>query len=173
MVDALYCLRLDGGFLLPGKLDVGKYQQRLRSIGDVKTAIEAHRLDAAFLASGLVEGLVESYGLVVYLVGEMRWQQSHRQRDRRLDLHAEFLSVVVRRHQAVDLWYRRDLVFFVEDPAPVELGLNVTEILDVEIVGDMNGRAPGPRIAPIVVTTGLSGLRSSRKVIIIGRFDGR
>src|SRR6266851_5704241 len=77
----------------------------------------------------------EGYGLVVNLVGEMRWQQSDRQRDGRLDLQAEFLAVVVRSHQAVDLGRRRDLVFFVEDAAPVELRLNDTEVLDVKIVG--------------------------------------
>ena len=38
-------------------------------------------------------------------------------------------------HQAVDLGCRRDLVFFVEDAAPVELGLNAIVVLDVEIVG--------------------------------------
>ncbi len=61
---------------------------------------------------------VRSHGLVVNLVGEMRRQQRDRQRDGRLDLHAEFLAVVVGSHQAVDLGYRRDLVFFVEDAAP-------------------------------------------------------
>src|SRR5579864_8048097 len=65
----------------------------------------------------------------------MRWQQSDRQRDGRLDLHAEFLAVVVWSHQAVDLGCRRYQVFFVEDAAPVELGLKDAVILDVEIVG--------------------------------------
>src|SRR6202047_3062390 len=65
----------------------------------------------------------------------MRWQQSDRQRDGRLDPHAEFLAVVVRSHQTVDLGCRRDLVFFVENAAPVELRLKETVVLDVEIVG--------------------------------------
>jgi hypothetical protein len=135
MLDALYRLDLDSGFLVAGKINVGEDQQGLRAIGDVKSAVEAHGLDATFLASGLVEGLGEGYGLVVDLVGKMRWQQSDRQRDRRLDLHAEFLAVVVRSHQAVDLGCRRDLVFFVEDAAPVELGLKAIVVLDVKIVG--------------------------------------
>src|SRR5579862_2257144 len=64
----------------------------------------------------------------------MRWQQSDRQRDRRLDLHTEFLAVVVRSHQAVDLGRRRDRIFFVEDAPPTELSLKSTVVLDVKIV---------------------------------------
>src|ERR1700688_56614 len=135
MLDALYCVDLDSDFLVAGNIDVGKDQQRLRAIGDVKSAVEAHRLDATFLAASLVEGVGEGYGLVVDLVGKMRWQQSDRQGDRRRDLHAEFLAVMVGSHQTVDLGYRRDLVFFVEDAAPVELRLNAIEILDMKIVG--------------------------------------
>ena len=135
MLDALYCVDLDSGFLVAGNIDVGKDQQRLRAIGDVKSAVEAHRLDATFLAAGLVEGVGEGYGLVVDLVGKMRWKESDRQGNRRLDLHAEFLAVVVGSHQTVDLGYGRYLVFFVEDAAPVELGLKDAVILDVEIVG--------------------------------------
>src|SRR5260370_41998370 len=135
MFDALYRVGLDSGFLVAGEIDVGEDQQRLRAIRDVKRAIETHRLDATFLAAGLVEGLGEGYGLVVDLVGKMRSQQSDRQRDRRLDLHAEFLAVVVWSHQAVDLGYRRDLVFLVENAAPVRLRLKATVGLDVGIVG--------------------------------------
>src|ERR1700686_1714634 len=135
MLDALYCVDLDSGFLMAGNIDVGKDQERLRAIGDVESAVEAHRLDATFLAAGLIEGVGEGYGLVVDLVGKMRWQQSDRQGDRRLDLYAEFLAVMVGSHQTVDLGYGRYLVFFVEDAAPVELGLKDTVILDVEIVG--------------------------------------
>ena len=135
MLDALYGVDLDIGFLVAGKIDVGEDQQRLRAIGDIKSAVEAHRLDATFLAAGLVEGVGEGHGLVVDLVGKMRWQESDRQRDGRLDLHAEFLAVVVWSHQTVDLGCRRDLVFFVEDAAPVELRLNAIVVLDVEIVG--------------------------------------
>jgi len=135
MLDALYRVGLDSGFLMAGKIDVGEDQQRLRAVGDVKSAVEAHGLDATFLAAGLVEGVGEGYGLVVDLISKMRWQQSDRQRDGRLDLHAEFLSVVVWSHQTVDLGCRRDLIFFVEDAAPVELRLKATVVLDVEIVG--------------------------------------
>ena len=86
----------------------------MRAIGHVKSAVEAHGLYAAFLASGLVEGFGEGYGLVVDLIGEMRWQQGDRHRDRGLDLNAEFLAVVVWSHQTVDLRHGRDLVFFVD-----------------------------------------------------------
>jgi len=135
MLDALYRVGLDSGFLVAGKIDVGEDQQRLRAVGDVKSAVEAHGLDATFLAAGLVEGVGEGYGLVVDLIGKMQWQQRDRQRDGRLDLHAEFLAVVVWSHEAVDFGYRRDLIFFVEDAAPVELRLKATVVLDVEIVG--------------------------------------
>jgi hypothetical protein len=33
MLDALYCVDLDSGFLVAGKVDVGKDQQPLRAIG--------------------------------------------------------------------------------------------------------------------------------------------
>jgi len=135
MLDALYCVDLDSGFLVAGNIDVGKDQQRLRAIGDVKSAVEAHRLDATFLAAGLVEGVGEGYGLVVDLIGKMRWEQSDRQGDGRLNFYAEFLAVVVWSHQTVDLGDGRDLVFFVEDATPVELRLKDAVILDVEIVG--------------------------------------
>src|ERR1700730_13411588 len=135
MLDALYSVGLDSGFLMAGKIDVGEDQQCLRAMGDVKSAVEAHGLDATFLAAGLVEGVSEGYGLVVDLIGKMRWQQSDRQRDGRLDLHAEFLAVVVRSHEAVDFGCRRDLIFFVEDAAPVKLRLKASVVLDVKIVG--------------------------------------
>src|SRR5258708_16923897 len=96
MLDALSRVGLDSGFLVAGKTDVGQDQQGLRAVRDVKSAVEVHRLDATFLAAGLVEGVGEGYGLVVDLIGKMRWQQGDRQRDRRLDLHAEFLAIVVR-----------------------------------------------------------------------------
>jgi hypothetical protein len=48
---------------------------------------------------------------------------------------AEFLAVVVWSHQTVDLGYRRDLVFFVENVAPVELRLKAIVVLDVDFVG--------------------------------------
>ena len=81
MLDALYRVGLDSGFLVAGKIDVGEDQQGLGPIGDVKSAVEAHGLNATFLAASLVEGIGEGYGLVVDLVGKMRWQQSDRQRD--------------------------------------------------------------------------------------------
>src|ERR1700680_1885350 len=129
MLDALYRVGLDSGFLVAAKIDVRQDQQRLRAIGDIKSAVETHGLDATFLASGLVEGVGEGYGLVEDLVGKMRWQQSDRQRDGRLDLHAEFLAVVVWSHEAVDLGYRRDLIFFVEDAAPVAFRLTAIGVL--------------------------------------------
>src|ERR1700686_59132 len=135
MLDALYRVGLDGDFLLAGKIDVGEDQQGLRAIGNVKSAVETHRLDATFLATGFVECVGEGHSLVVDLVGKMRWQQSDRQGDGRLDLQAEFLAVVVGSHQTVDLGYRRDLIFFVENAAPVELRLKAIVVLDVEIVG--------------------------------------
>ena len=46
MLDALYRVGLDRGFLVAGKIDIGEDEQRLRAIGDVKSAVEAHRLDA-------------------------------------------------------------------------------------------------------------------------------
>src|SRR5258708_35520596 len=121
MLDALYRVDLDISFLVAGKIDVGEDQQRLRAIGDVESAVEAHRLDATFLTAGFVECVGEGHGLVVDLVGKMRWQQSDRERDGRLGLYAEFLAVMVWSHQTVDLGSRCDLVFFVEDAAPVEL----------------------------------------------------
>src|ERR1700720_1512993 len=129
MLDALYRVGLDRGFLVAGKIDVGEDQQRLCAIGYVKSAVEAHRLDATFLAACLVERVGEGYGLVVNLVGKMRWQQSDRQRDRRLDLYAEFLAVVVRSHQTVDLGYRGDVVFFVKNASPVKLRLKAIVVL--------------------------------------------
>ena len=56
MLDALYRVDLNISFLVTGKVDVGEDQQRLRAIGDIKSAVEAHGLDATFLAAGLVEG---------------------------------------------------------------------------------------------------------------------
>lgn len=135
MLDALYRVGLDGGFLVAGKIYVGEDQQGLRAIGDIKSAVEAHGLDATFLAAGLVECVGEGYGFVVDPVGKMRRQQSDCHRNRRLDLHAEFLAVVVWSHQTVDLGCRRYLIFFVEDASPVELRLNAIVVLDVEIVG--------------------------------------
>ena len=97
-------------------------------------------MDAAFLASGLVERVGEADGFVVNLVSQMRRQQRDGQRNGRLDLHTEFLVVVVGRHQAVNLGRGRHIIFFVQDAAPVELGLDAVVhtipgvVLDVEIV---------------------------------------
>src|SRR3981081_912980 len=164
MLDALYRLDLDSGFLVAGKIDVGEDQQGLRAIGDVERAVEAHGLDATFLAAGLVEGVGEGYGFVVDLIGKMRGQQSDRQRDGRLDLHAEFLAVVVWSHQTVDLGCRSYLVFFVEDAAPVELRLKAIVVLDVEIVGgkelprsgseDRANRSDDGRLRPALIAEG-------------------
>jgi hypothetical protein len=40
MVDALYRVGLDGGFLVAGKIDVGEDQQGLRAIGHVESALK-------------------------------------------------------------------------------------------------------------------------------------
>ena len=150
MLDALYCVDFDIGLFVAGKIDVGEDQECLRAIGDVEGAVKAHRLDAAFLAAGLVEGVGQGDGLVVDLVGKMRWEQSDGQGNGRFDLYAEFLAIVVGCHQAVNLRRRRDLVFFVQNAAPVELGLNAivhtgpTVVLDVKIVGGNEVPDAGP-----------------------------
>ena len=69
MVHALYGIDLDVDLLMSGEGDVGQNEQRLRAVGDVEGAIEAHGLDAAFLASGLIERVGQAHGLVVNLVG--------------------------------------------------------------------------------------------------------
>jgi len=141
VLHALHGVDLDVGFLVSGEGDVGQDEQGLWAIGDIESAIEAHRLHSAFFASSLVERVGEADGLVVNLVGQMRWQQGDRQRNGRLDLHAEFLVVVVGRHQAVNLGRGRHVIFFVQDAAPVELGQDAVVhatpavVLDVEIVG--------------------------------------
>ena len=140
MLHALHRINLDVGFLVSGEGDVGKDEQGLWAVGDIEGAIEAHRLDATFLASSLVERVGETDGLVVDLIGQMRRQKRDRQRNGRLDLHAEFLGVVVGRHQAVNLGRWRHVIFFVEDATPVELGQDAVVhtipavVLDVEIV---------------------------------------
>ncbi len=63
MLDALYRIRLDSGFLVARKIDVGEDQQSLPAIDDVRSAVEAHRLDATFLAAGFVQSIGEGYGL--------------------------------------------------------------------------------------------------------------
>ncbi len=69
VLHAFHRVDLDVGFLVSGEGDVGKDEESLRAVGDVEGAIEAHRLDSAFLASGLVERVGEADGLVVNLVG--------------------------------------------------------------------------------------------------------
>ena len=179
MLDALYRVGLDRGFLVAGKIDIGEDEQRLRAIGDVKSAVEAHRLDATFLAASFVERVGESHGPVVDLVGKMRWQQSDRQGDGRLDLHTEFLAVVIWSHQAVDLGYRRDLVFFVEDAAPVELRLKAIVVLDVEIVGgnelpgsgseDSANRGEGGLLGPALIAEGDDHRAFGGKMTLVNR----
>src|ERR1700722_14733071 len=179
MLDALYGVSLDGGFLVAGKFDVGEDEQGLGAVGDVKSAVEAHGLDAAFLAAGLVEGVGEGHGLVVDLVGKMRWQQSDGQGDGRLDLQAEFLAVVVGSHQAVDLGDRGDLIFFVEDAAPVELRLKAIVVLDAEIVGGKelprtgsedgaNGGDDGP-LGPALIAKGNDHGAFGGKLALVNR----
>jgi hypothetical protein len=179
MLDALYRVGLDCGFFVAGEIDVGEDQQGLCAIGHIKSAVEAHGLDATFLAAGLVEGVGEGDGLVEDLVGKMRWQQGDRQRDGRLDLHAEFLAVVVGSHQAVDLGDRRDLVFFVEDAAPVELGLKAIVVLDVEIVGgnelpgsgseDGANRGEGGPLRPALIAEGDDHRAFGGKMTLVNR----
>ena len=141
MIYALHGLNFDIGFLVSGKIDVGKDEKCLCTVGDIEAAVEAHRLHAAFLAAGLVESVGERHRLVVDLIREVRWKQSDRQWNGRLDLHVEFLPIVIRSHQAVDLGHRCDLVLFVQDASPFETGQNAivharpAEVLDVEIVG--------------------------------------
>lgn len=69
MIHALHGIDLDVGLLVSGEGDVGKDQQGLRAVGDIEGTIEAHRLDSAFLASGLVERVGEAHSIVVNLVG--------------------------------------------------------------------------------------------------------
>ena len=141
MVHALHGIHLDAGFLISREGDIGKDEQGLGAVGDIEAAIEAHLLYAAFLASSLAERVGKADGLVVNLVGQMRRQQRDCQRNRRLDLHAEFLVVVVGRHQAVDLGCRRHLIFFVQNAAPFETGQHAiiyaspTVVLDADIAG--------------------------------------
>src|SRR6267154_3863802 len=72
VVHALYRINLDISLLMSGEGDVGKDEQGLRAVGNIEGAIEAHLLDAAVLAPGLVERVGEADGLVVNLVGQMR-----------------------------------------------------------------------------------------------------
>jgi len=182
MVDALHCLDFDTGFLVAG-IGVGQDQQRLRAVGDVEAAVEAHRLDAALLASRFVESVGERDGLVVDLVREVRRKQRDRQRNGRLDLHVEFLAIVVGSHQAVDLGRRCDLVFFVQDAAPLETGLHAivharpAEVLDVEIVGvhelsdarseDCSDRRDDGLFGPALVVEGDDHRPFGRKMTLI------
>ena len=78
MVHALHGIDLDFGFFVAGEVDIGKDQQRVRAVDDVEAAVETHLLDAALFASGLVEGVGETDGFVVNLVGQVRWQQRDR-----------------------------------------------------------------------------------------------
>ena len=68
MVDALYRFDFDVGLLVSGEVEVGADQKRLRAVRDVKAAMEAHGLDAAFFAAGLVESVGERDGFIVDLV---------------------------------------------------------------------------------------------------------
>ena len=141
VIHALHGVDLDVRFLVSGEVHLRKDEQRLRAVGDIEGTIEAHRLHAAFLASGLVERVGKAYGFVINLVGQMRGQQRDRQRNGRLDLHAEFLVIVVGRHQAVNLGDRSQVVFFVQDAAPIETRQHAVVhaipavVLDVKIVG--------------------------------------
>jgi hypothetical protein len=179
MLDALYRVGLDRGFLVAGKIYIREDEQGLRAIGDIKGTVEAHRLDATFFAAGLVEGVRERNRLIIDLVGKMRGQQSDRQWDGRLNLHAEFLAVVVWSHQAVHLGDSRYLVFFVEDAPPMELRLNAIVVLDVEIVGrnellysgSENGAdsAEDGLLGPALVAEGNDHRAFGRKMALVNR----
>jgi len=58
MLYALYRVGLDGGSFVAGEIDVGEDEQGLGAMGYVEGAVEAHGLDATFLAASLVEGVV-------------------------------------------------------------------------------------------------------------------
>ena len=142
MVNALHSVDFDVGLFVAGEGDVGQDEQRLRSIGDVEGAIETHLLDTTLFASGLVERVGEGHGLVVNLVGEMRGQQRDGQRNGRFDLDAEFLAVVVGRHQAINFGRGGHFIFFVEDATPFEAGQHavVHAIPGVVLDSDAAGR---------------------------------
>jgi len=141
VLNAHHRLDLDVGFLMAGEADVWKDQKCLRAIGEVEVAIEAKRLDPALLAAGFIQGVAEGDGFVVYLVGKMRRQYSHGEGNRRLDLHAEFLGIVIGSHQTVDFGRGRHIVFFLHNAAPMKFGLNAivhtspAVVLDVQIIG--------------------------------------
>ena len=71
MLDALYRLDLDIGFLVAREVYVRQDHESLRTIGDIEGAVETELLDAALLASSLVEGFGERDGAVVELIREM------------------------------------------------------------------------------------------------------
>ena len=74
------------------------YQESLRAVRDIKSAVEAEFLDAALLASGFVEGVGERDRAVIELISEVRGENSDRERNGRLNPHAEFLAVMVGSH---------------------------------------------------------------------------
>ena len=141
MLDTLHRFDFDVGFLVAGEVDVGQDQESLRAVGDIEGAVEAKLLDAALLASGLVEGFSQRDGVVVELICKLGRKNGDRKRNGRLDLHAQFLAVVVGSHQAIDFGRLRDVVFFVHDAPPVELRQDAIVhaiprvVLDVKVVG--------------------------------------
>lgn len=141
MLDALHGFDLHVGFLVAGEVDIGQHQQSLRAVGDIEGAVEAQLLNSALLASRLVQRIRERDAAVVELIREVRRNNRDREWNGRLNLYVQFLPVVIGSHQAVDLGRLRDLVFFVHDTPPVELGQDAvvhaipSVVLDVEVVG--------------------------------------
>ncbi len=76
-------------FLWPEKLISGR-TRIVWAIRDVECAVEAERLHAPLFAAGFVEDIGKRDGLVVELVGQVRGEYGSRQRNGRLNFHAEF-----------------------------------------------------------------------------------
>ena len=180
MVDALYGVGLDRGFLVAGKIDVWEDQQGFCvPLATLKVQVKLMDWTPRSLQPVWSRASVRAIVFVIDLVGKMRRQESDRQGNGRFDLHAEFLAVVVGSHQTVDLGYRRDLIFFVEDAAPVELRLNAIVVLDVEIVGgdelshsgsenDAN-RGEGGLLGPALVAEGDNHWTFGGKMTLVNR----
>ncbi len=187
MLHALHGFDLDLGFFVAREVDIGKHHEILRAVGDVEGAIEAELLHAALLASGLVEGVRERDCAVVKLIGKVRGKDGDCQRNGRFNPHAQFLTVVVGSHQAVDLGRGRDVVFLVHDASPVELGQDAVVhaipgvILDADVVrrnelanagseDGSNGRDDGP-FGPALIAEGDDHRALGRQMTFVDRVN--